>query len=77
MSYLEAGREAGVYLDPDRMEVFAGEQNQCGDRLLKNCCYSDSAGKSMSNQSAFGGVASRLVFAQRRRSGELSGRRRV
>ena len=62
MSYLEAGREAGVYLDPDKMAVFAGEQNQCGDRLLKNCCYSDSAGKGMSNQSAFGGVGSKLVF---------------
>jgi conjugal transfer mating pair stabilization protein TraN len=62
MSYLEASREAGVYLDPDKMEVFAGEQNQCGDRLLKNCCYADSAGKGMSNQSAFGGAGSRLVF---------------
>ena len=62
MSYLEAGREAGAYLDPDKMAVFAGEQNQCGDRLLKNCCYSDSAGKGMSNQSAFGGVGSKLVF---------------
>ena len=41
MSMLEAGREAGVYLDTDRMQVFKGEANRCRDRLLKNCCYAD------------------------------------
>jgi thiol-disulfide isomerase/thioredoxin len=44
MSMLEAGREAGVYLDTDRMQVFKGEENRCRDRLLKNCCYADGAG---------------------------------
>ncbi len=61
MSYMEAAREAGVYLDTDRMQVFKGEQNNCRDRLLKNCCYADSAGAGMTNQSMFG-VGSRLVY---------------
>ncbi|MFT3815742.1 MAG: type-F conjugative transfer system mating-pair stabilization protein TraN [Acidovorax sp.] len=61
MSFLEAGREAGVYLDTDTLQVFKGEANGCRDRLLKNCCYADSAGKGMSNQSVYG-VGSRLVY---------------
>jgi conjugal transfer mating pair stabilization protein TraN len=61
MSMLEAAREAGVYLDTDRMQVFKGEQNRCRDRLLKNCCYSDGAGAGMTNQSVFG-TGSRLVY---------------
>ncbi|MDE2298501.1 MAG: type-F conjugative transfer system mating-pair stabilization protein TraN [Burkholderiales bacterium] len=61
MSMLEAGREAGVYLDTDRMQVFKGEDNRCRDRLLKNCCYSDGAGAGMTNQSLFG-TGSRLVY---------------
>ncbi len=61
MSLLEAGREAGVYIDSDRMQVFKGEDNRCRDRLLKNCCYSDGAGAGMTNQSLFGS-GSRLVY---------------
>jgi conjugal transfer mating pair stabilization protein TraN len=61
MSMLEAAREAGVYLDTDRMQVFKGEENRCRDRLLKNCCYADGAGAGMSNQSIFGS-GSRLVY---------------
>lgn len=61
MSYLEAAREAGVYLDPATMRVFSGEDNRCRDRLLKNCCASDSAGAGFHNQSLFG-TGSRLVF---------------
>ena len=61
MSMLEAAREAGVYLDTDRMQVFKGEDNRCRDRLLKNCCYTDGAGAGMSNQSLFG-TGSRLVY---------------
>lgn len=61
MSMLEAAREAGVYLDTDRMQVFKGEANSCRDRLLKNCCYSDSAGAGMTNQSVFG-TGSHLVY---------------
>lgn len=61
MSMLEAARESGVYLDADRMQVFKGESNRCRDRLLKNCCYTDSAGAGMTNQSLFG-TGSRLVY---------------
>lgn len=61
MSFMEAAREAGVYLDPDNLRVFSGEVGKCRDRLLKNCCQSDSAGSGMSNQSVFG-TGSRLVF---------------
>ena len=61
MSYLEAAREAGVYLDPGSLRVFTGEAGKCRKRLLKDCCYSDSAGASMSNQSV-SGTGSRLVF---------------
>jgi conjugal transfer mating pair stabilization protein TraN len=61
MSMLEAARESGVYLDTDRLQVFRGEANRCRDRLLANCCASDSAGASMSNRSVFG-AGSRLVY---------------
>ncbi|WP_038213252.1 type-F conjugative transfer system mating-pair stabilization protein TraN [Xenophilus azovorans] len=61
MSFLEAARESGVYLDTDNLQVFKGEANRCRDRLLTNCCRSDPAGRGMSNQSMFG-VGSRLVF---------------
>jgi conjugal transfer mating pair stabilization protein TraN len=61
MSMMEAAREAGVYFDPDKLEVFKGEASSCGDRLLKNCCSSDSAGKGMTNQRMFGS-GSRLVY---------------
>lgn len=61
MSMMEAAREAGVYLDTNNMQVFKGEANRCRDRFLKNCCYSDSAGAGMTNQSLFG-VGSRLVY---------------
>jgi conjugal transfer mating pair stabilization protein TraN len=61
MSMLEAAREAGVYLDKDRMQVFKGEANHCRDKLLNNCCYTDGAGKGMTNQSVFGS-GTRLVY---------------
>jgi conjugal transfer mating pair stabilization protein TraN len=61
MTFLEAAREAGVYLDTDRLQVFKGEPNRCRDRLLKNCCMTDGAGRGMHNQSVFG-VGSRLVY---------------
>ncbi|PZQ01884.1 MAG: conjugal transfer protein TraN [Variovorax paradoxus] len=61
MAFLEAAREAGVYLDTDLLQVFKGEPNRCRDRLLKNCCTSDGAGRGMHNQSVFG-VGSRLVY---------------
>ncbi|MCL2590057.1 MAG: conjugal transfer protein TraN [Betaproteobacteria bacterium] len=61
MSFLEAAREAGMYLDTNTMRVFNGESAKCRKRLLKNCCHSDSSGAGMSNQSV-SGTGSRLVF---------------
>jgi hypothetical protein len=61
MSLLEAAREAGVYLDPERMQVFKGEPSRCRDRMFTNCCFTDGAGAGMSNQSVLG-VGSRLVY---------------
>lgn len=61
MSMLEGAREAGVYLDPNTVTVFNGEDNRCRNRLLTNCCKSDPSGKGMTNQSVFG-VGSALVY---------------
>lgn len=61
MSYLEAGREAGVYLDPATLQIFKGEANKCRDRLLKNCCGSDGSGAGMTNQSVLG-TGSKVVY---------------
>ena len=61
MTYLEAAREAGVYMDPATMQVFAGEDNRCRNRLLANCCKTDRAGAAQNNGTLFG-VGSRLVF---------------
>ena len=61
MSYLEAAREAGVYLDTNNLQVFKGEANSCRDRLFTNCCAADASGAGMSNQSLFG-TGSRLVY---------------
>ena len=61
MTFMEAAREAGVYLDQKSMHVFNGEGNSCRNRLLKNCCYADGAGANFSNRSLFG-IGSRLVY---------------
>jgi len=61
MSMMEAAREAGAYIDVDRLTVFNGEDNRCRDRLLNNCCYTNGAGAGMSNQSMFG-TGSTLVY---------------
>ena len=61
VTYLEAAREAGVYIDPATLRVFKGEPNSCRDKLLKNCCETDSAGAGMSNQSMLG-TGSRFVY---------------
>ncbi|GJI98172.1 hypothetical protein RugamoR57_48900 [Duganella caerulea] len=61
MTYMEAAREAGVYLDPATIRVFSGEDNRCRNRTLKNCCYADGAGAGFTNQSLFG-AGSRLVY---------------
>ncbi|MCL1961825.1 MAG: conjugal transfer protein TraN [Desulfovibrionaceae bacterium] len=61
MTFLEAAREAGVYLDPDTLQVFAGEANHCRDLLFNDCCSSNASGAGLSNQGIFG-AGSRLVF---------------
>lgn len=61
MSFMEAAREAGVYLDTNNMQVLKGEANSCRDRLFTNCCAADASGTGMSNQSLFG-TGSRLVY---------------
>lgn len=61
MSYLEAAREAGVYLDPATLKVFSGDTNVCKSNALSNCCYADDAGKGMTNQSVFG-TGTQLVY---------------
>lgn len=61
MTYMEAARHGGVYLDPARMEVFQGEAGSCRNRLFTNCCKKDSSGKGLTNQSAFG-VGTKLVY---------------
>jgi len=53
MSFMEAAREAGVYLDPARITVFNGEADSCRIRALKNCCGSDGGGVNMSNGGLF------------------------
>lgn len=61
MSMLEAAREAAIYLDTDRLEVFRGEPRSCRDRLLNNCCYTNGAGAGMTNQKVFG-TGTKLVY---------------
>lgn len=61
VTLLEAGREAGVYLDGDTLTVFRGEPAACRDRLLANCCATDRAGAGMTNASLFP-AGSRFVY---------------
>lgn len=67
MTYMEAAREAGVYIDPSRgrdvntLRVFGGEDNRCGENLIQNCCAARAEGKGMSN-GGMTGVGSKLVY---------------
>lgn len=61
MSMLEAAREAGTYLDTDRMQIFSGVGDTCRNRLLVNCCDADNSGKGMTNQSSLG-LGTKLVY---------------
>lgn len=61
MAVMEATRQAGIYLDPETLQVFQGEGNRCRDRLFNNCCSADASGAGMTNQSLFG-TGSRLVY---------------
>lgn len=61
MSFMEAAREAGVYLDPDTIQVFGGQGDACRVGALSNCCRSDAKGGGMSNGGLFT-VGTMLVF---------------
>jgi conjugal transfer mating pair stabilization protein TraN len=53
-AYMEAGREAGGYLDPNSLKLFKGYDSRCRKKLfgLVNCCNkSGGAGGMFSNQS--------------------------
>lgn len=56
VTLLEAGREAGVYLDPATLQVFKGYDNRCSERLfgLGNCCKVDGRGKAENNHALLG-----------------------
>ncbi len=45
-AYMEAGREAGGYLDPDTLEIFKGYESRCKKKLfgLVNCCNKGGSG---------------------------------
>lgn len=53
VAYMEAGREAGGYLDPDSLEIFKGYTSRCRKKLfgLINCCNKggSSSGSMFSN----------------------------
>ncbi|TWI69299.1 conjugal transfer mating pair stabilization protein TraN [Pseudoduganella lurida] len=38
VAMMEAGREAGVYLDQDSLRLFRGEERRCSKTVLQNCC---------------------------------------
>lgn len=61
MTLMEAVREAGVYLDVDKLEIFKGEADSCRKRLLTNCCDNDTSGAGMTNKKLFG-TGSNLVY---------------
>ncbi len=44
--YMEAGREAGAYLDPNTLEIFKGYDSRCKKKLfgLVNCCNKGGSG---------------------------------
>lgn len=35
---MEAGREAGVYIDENDLRLFTGQDNRCSKSAMKNCC---------------------------------------
>jgi conjugal transfer mating pair stabilization protein TraN len=58
ISGMEAGREAGVYLDPNTMTLFNGTSASCTDKLggISNCCNAKGGGANSSNSILMSGV---------------------
>ncbi|MDX9943305.1 MAG: conjugal transfer protein TraN [Azonexus sp.] len=54
VTFMEAGRESGRYMDPDRFTVFNGVENTCKKKLfgLVNCCNRSGIGSEMFNNLA-------------------------
>ncbi|WP_165873405.1 conjugal transfer protein TraN [Parasulfuritortus cantonensis] len=56
VAYMEAGREAGGYMDPDTLEIFKGYKSTCKKKLFGavNCCAGGSGSGSAFSNSAIG-----------------------
>lgn len=54
VTFMEAGRESGRYMDPDRFTVFNGVENSCKKKLfgLVNCCNRSGINSEMFNNLA-------------------------
>ncbi|MBK6973187.1 MAG: conjugal transfer protein TraN [Sterolibacteriaceae bacterium] len=66
VAFMEAGREAGRYLDPATMRVFKGADNRCDKRLwgLVNCCNQAGSGSgSLLNNASVASTATTLYKA--------------
>ena len=61
VTMMEAAREAGVYMDPNSLRVFKGEDDRCRERLLVNCCSPNGQGAGMSNAQMFA-TGSRYMY---------------
>lgn len=59
IALMEAAREAGVYMDPESLEIFKGVGSKCRIKLggLANCCKESDAGAGMSNAAMAAGAA--------------------
>lgn len=61
VAFMEAGREAGGYLDPNTLEIFKGLTSRCKKKLfgLVNCCNKGGSGSgSMFSNAAIAAVSS-------------------
>ena len=64
---MEAGREAGEYMDPDTMQIFKGIARECSVKLggVVNCCKVETMGGSQSNAVMAG--ATKFIWGEARR----------
>ncbi|MDD5366675.1 MAG: conjugal transfer protein TraN [Gallionellaceae bacterium] len=59
VAYMEAGREAGVYMNPDTLEIFKGFASRCKKKLFGavNCCKGASGSGSGFSNAAIGAMS--------------------
>lgn len=64
---MEAGREAGEYMDPDTMQIFKGIARECSVKLggVVNCCKVETMGGNQSNALMAG--ATKFIWGEARR----------